>query len=826
VVDGKVADDVVVGNITNPCAHTHRVRARVLRSLLPAPLPLRHARQQAPLTSQLRVARRAHPVRAAVGPSGLVCGLFISPASTRAGLGARPRLPRVLGVYTGAVCTSVDNADAQTAQAHAPDTQAYTFDLDFVAPDAVPSRYDAHAATGEAQSLMVNARAQRNEVAFINDARGAASGVNALAEPNPRLRLNDEARVNVRFVNVAVDGLPYVLAVQIKHVAPGGELLCDYGENYWRCMRRAYATKRAIERLVQAALRRHSRRHALHEEEEEEEDAAPAAADDIDEEEEEEEEMVVPPAGAAAAAAPPAPAAAAGGPLLALPSSGVARSTYSSGGAPGSWQLMLLQTSGDVALRAMRSDASADDDDAADFFSPRAAGAERPHSASRATPRMRAGSAATTPAAAAVTGAASAGGGGAPSPAGGGAGGGGAAAARLDAARVALLQLDGSLPPVDAVFMLPFRTSLDLFLERSVRRWRSGVVDAHAHELPKLLRRYAAWLAPRVLRADWAAALPPAANAAALVAALRSGIDDDAVAALWAAYDADLLRDGGARYELDGDATWHTTLSVLVLRTRKRTARGAANLSFLNLNMGADWRDGVLAALQLRDDDAGGAPRAARCAAPPDVAARLLRAVRTRRRGGLLDVSNARASRVCRLAAAWQCVHACFSVHGTHSSSPLLSHARAAQDEVESILIAHPDAVRVVRESQEIQLDGSQEELLPDEETVVGPSAAAPAPAPVEDAQPVLAAAGPAAAAAVAPPPPPAHHAGSKRAREEGSSDEDALLPVPHRARVSGGGAEHGSAAAPAPIALPPPPVQHHAHDDAVELIDLTGDSD
>jgi hypothetical protein len=626
VVNGTVPDDVVVGNITNPCA---------LRS---APLvPTQHSARKTVLTFRhLRRTRRAHPVRAAVGAAGLACGLFLLPASTR------PRLPRVLGVYTGAVCTSVDNSDAQTAQAHAPDTQAYTFDLDFVAPDAVPSRYEAHAATGEAQTLMVNAHVQRNEIAFINDARGAASGANAMEELNPRMRQSDAARVNVQFVNVTVDGLPYVVAVQNKHVAPGGELLCDYGESYWRCMRRAYATKRAIDELVKAEVRRRGRRHVLHDEEEEEDGAPDGSVD------EEEEEEVVPPASGAtvapAAAAAPAPA-----PVLTLApslSAGVGRTTSS--GAPTSWPLMLLHASGDAgALRAMRSDSSDDIPDR----SPRAW--PQPHSASRATPRMSAGGAAAGPA---VTGAASAGGGaacGTPSPAAGGSTAGGSAE-RLDAARVALLRLDGSLPPVDDLYTLPFRTSLDLFLERYVRRWRSSVVDAHAHEFAKLLRRYADWLSPAVLRAGWAAELPAGANATALVAALQRGINGAAVKAMWAAYDAEILRTGGVPYELSSDATWHTTLSVLVLRTRKRTAR-LANLSFLNLNMGADWRDGVLAALQLHDDDdapaadaatAADAPPRRLCAAPPDVAASLLRAVRTRRRGGMLDVSNACASRV------------------------------------------------------------------------------------------------------------------------------------------------------------------------------------
>lgn len=176
------------------------------------------------------------------GSEGLVCGLFLSRTAP-----AYRALPRVLGVYSGAVRSRVEFDEAVAADPSNPDAQSFSFDLDFATADFWPQ----HATTLERDSVLVDARVQRNEMAFVNDARGCVSRACPLApgvcaEMHP----SDAERISVRFIDVAVGGLPYVVMFQTAHVAPGDELLCDYGAQYWTNIRRAYATRRAVQQLL------------------------------------------------------------------------------------------------------------------------------------------------------------------------------------------------------------------------------------------------------------------------------------------------------------------------------------------------------------------------------------------------------------------------------------------------------------------------------------------------------------------------------------------------------------------------------------------------
>ena len=185
-------------------------------------------------------------MRAVTGPEGLACGLFLSQtaATWRA-------LPRVLGVYSGAVRSRVEFDDAVAADPNNPDVQAFSFDLDFAGADCWPINKLTH----ECDSVLVDARVQRNEMAFVNDARGSVSRLCPLAAGvSAEMALCDAERVSVRFVDVAVGGLPYVVMIQVAHVAPGEELLCDYSVQYWVNIRRAYATRRAVQQLLRPGL--------------------------------------------------------------------------------------------------------------------------------------------------------------------------------------------------------------------------------------------------------------------------------------------------------------------------------------------------------------------------------------------------------------------------------------------------------------------------------------------------------------------------------------------------------------------------------------------
>ena len=137
------------------------------------------------------------------GSEGLVCGLFLSRTAP-----AYRALPRVLGVYSGAVRSRVEFDEAVAADPSNPDAQSFSFDLDFATADFWPQ----HATTLERDSVLVDARVQRNEMAFVNDARGCVSRACPLApgvcaEMHP----SDVERISVRFIDVAVGGLPYVV---------------------------------------------------------------------------------------------------------------------------------------------------------------------------------------------------------------------------------------------------------------------------------------------------------------------------------------------------------------------------------------------------------------------------------------------------------------------------------------------------------------------------------------------------------------------------------------------------------------------------------------
>ena len=157
----------------------------------------------------------------------------------------------MLDVYSGAVRSRVEFDDAVAADPNNPDVQAFSFDLDFPSAETWP----INALTHECDSVLVDARVQRNEMAFVNDARGSVSRLCPLAAGvSAEMALCDAERVSVRFVDVAVGGLPYVVMVQVAHVAPGEELLCDYSVQYWVNIRRAYATRRAVQQLLHPGL--------------------------------------------------------------------------------------------------------------------------------------------------------------------------------------------------------------------------------------------------------------------------------------------------------------------------------------------------------------------------------------------------------------------------------------------------------------------------------------------------------------------------------------------------------------------------------------------
>ena len=182
-------------------------------------------------------------MRAVVGSEGLVCGLFLS----RTAPAYRP-LPRVLGIYSGAVRSRVEFDEAVAADPNNPDAQSFTFDLDFASN---PDFWPLHSTTMERDSVLVDARVQRNEMAFVNDARGCVSRRCPLAPGVcAEMHRSDADRISVRFIDVAIGGLPYVVMFQTAHVAPGDELLCDYGTQYWTNIRRAYATRRAVQQLL------------------------------------------------------------------------------------------------------------------------------------------------------------------------------------------------------------------------------------------------------------------------------------------------------------------------------------------------------------------------------------------------------------------------------------------------------------------------------------------------------------------------------------------------------------------------------------------------
>ena len=78
-----------------------------------------------------------------------------------------------------------------------------------------------------------------------------------------------------------------------------------------------------------------------------------------------------------------------------------------------------------------------------------------------------------------------------------------AGGATLDELRVKLLQLDGSMPPLERALVLPFGISFDTFYERNVRQWRWRVLEAaDGAKLARLAKMLADWLAPCVLQAD------------------------------------------------------------------------------------------------------------------------------------------------------------------------------------------------------------------------------------------------------------------------------------------------------------------------------------
>jgi hypothetical protein len=144
-------------------------------------------------------------------------------------------LPRVLGVYAGRVRSYVEAEDAAAERLGSQDaTSDAAFALEFC--DA----WQRDACTGEELALEVDAARSRNLVAYGNDARGVATRVGPFAPGgSPALHPQDAACVNFAFLHVAVDGLPFVVAVQTAPVLAGGELLGDYGRSYWTAVRAA-----------------------------------------------------------------------------------------------------------------------------------------------------------------------------------------------------------------------------------------------------------------------------------------------------------------------------------------------------------------------------------------------------------------------------------------------------------------------------------------------------------------------------------------------------------------------------------------------------------
>jgi hypothetical protein len=428
----------------------------------------------------------------------------------------------VLGVYSGAVRSRVEFDDAVAADPNNPDVQAFSFDLDFPNSECWP----VNPLTHECDSVLVDARVHRNEMAFVNDARGSVSRLCPLAAGvSAELALCDAERVSVRFVDVAVGGLPYVVMVQVAHVAPGEELLCDYSVQYWVNIRRAYATRRAVQQLLHPGLHQ------------------PDFA------------ATLPPDRSAPPPHRPRASAPAGCVDDASPDSSFAR-------------------------RASKHRAGMS-------------------AAAQASPAMSGGG------------------------------------AKLDELRIALLQLDGTMPPVPRALSLPFGVSFDVFFERHIRKWRWELLEAPDEaQLTRLANKLAGWMSPYVLRADWNSRLDDA-SAEQLVAALQAGVIKKSVDALWAEAEQAAASSGQALYALEEDANWHDVLTTQVARTRSATAR-ESGLSILQLRNGADWRDAVLGALNITGP---GAP-------PPHIARLLMRAIRRRfAGGGLLDLNNARESR-------------------------------------------------------------------------------------------------------------------------------------------------------------------------------------
>jgi hypothetical protein len=551
-----------------------------------------------------------------MGQAGLVCGLFVSSEG-----GPAPKLPRVLGVYAGTAITSVAFFEAQSALVLKPEAAGYVFDLDFVDAKCWDSE---DADTRESLSVMVDAYHTRNEMAFINDARGAATGINPLTNRDATLDPADAARLNVEFVNVAYDGLPYVIVIQTRAVPPGGELLCDYDRNYWVVQRRAHACKRFIHDQLReggAALAAADARAdagmmsllAAVVAAAEQLNLAPAAAEDV-------------PSAAPAAAGVPAPGVAAGAerqlpswlavqPLTAL---GRSHSHTPAVAAPR------------VPLSASQSLSGTAD-----------TGTARGRIAIRAV--LRGATAAELQA---------------------------AARSLLDGVRIKLLQLDGRLPPVVAAIAPPAGTSCDKFYKTDLPRWRLNVLNSTSgSKLEAHAREYAKWLQPSVLREDWdAAPLQQDSDAAPLqqdldaaplqqdldaaplqlgtcrvetvVDALLRGVNDEEVDSLWDIYDAHMQEGdaGEVRYALADNETWHSVLETLMKRTSPPTWEALHAVDpncgeLLTSNGGAaKWRDAAMAALAIRG--AG--------AAPPHFAARLMHVMRYEKKyGGLLKANAA-----------------------------------------------------------------------------------------------------------------------------------------------------------------------------------------
>ncbi|KAK3238702.1 hypothetical protein CYMTET_51307 [Cymbomonas tetramitiformis] len=90
--------------------------------------------------------------------------------------------------------------------------------------------------------LTVDASRLRNPISFINDFRMEALG-DSICEEDP-------LRINVEWNCVLVDGLPYMVALQVAPVAAHDEFLCDYGFQYWRCLRMQQRRHAAISKLL------------------------------------------------------------------------------------------------------------------------------------------------------------------------------------------------------------------------------------------------------------------------------------------------------------------------------------------------------------------------------------------------------------------------------------------------------------------------------------------------------------------------------------------------------------------------------------------------